>query len=124
MPISCDLVHAPRSIRLTVTGEWPGIEELQQLRQRLVAEGHLTPATRALFDIRMVATTPMVGDVAKIVAAAVKQGGLPFQRAYLIAAAVQYGVVRQMQALAPPAISIEIFTNEAEANTWLSSGAA
>jgi hypothetical protein len=102
-----------------VSGEWPGIEELRDLRQQLVSRGDLTPETKVLFDIRMVATTPMVSDVAEMVAAAVQQGGLPFQRAYLVAAAVQYGVVRQMQALAPPPISIEIFTSEAEATTWL-----
>ena len=104
-----------------VTGEWPAITELAAVRQHLISTGQLTAQTRVLFDIRMVASVPPYSKVEEIVGAAMKQGGLPLRRAYLVGSAVQHGVVRQMQALAPPQISIEIFTNEAEAVSWLSS---
>ena len=120
MPISCDVDEAPRAIRLVVTGEWPPINELAALRQHLIETGHLTAQTRALFDIRMVTSVPPYSQVKEMVGAAMKQGGLPLRRAYLIGAAVQHGIVRQMQALAPPQVSVEIFTNEAEAAQWLS----
>ena len=120
MPIACDLDDAPRSIRLTVTGDWPSIVELGALRQQLIAAGQLTDQTRGLFDLRMVASVPMYSQVQEIVAAAMKQGGLPLRRAYLVGASIQFGLVRQMQALAPPQISIEIFTDEAAARSWLS----
>ena len=121
MPISCDARDAPRAIRLTVTGEWPPITELAALREQLIATGQLTRETKALFDIRMVASVPPYSKVQEMVGAALKQGGLPLRRAYLVGTAVQHGVVTQMQALAPPQISVEIFTNEAEAVAWLSS---
>jgi len=121
VPISLDISDAPRAIRLTVTGEWPPITELTEIRQRLISSGQLTTKTRALFDIRMVASIPPYSSVEGMVGAAMKQGGLPLRRAYLVGAAVQHGIVRQMQALAPPQISIEIFTNETEAVSWLSS---
>ena len=120
MPISCDLEDAPRSIRLTVTGEWPPIAELAAIRQQLIDNGHLTEHTKGLFDVRMVASVPRYSDVQEIVAAAMKQGGLPLRRAYLVGASIQFGLVRQMQALAPPQISIEIFTDEASALAWRS----
>ncbi len=104
-----------------MSGEWPPIAELAAVRQGLITAGHLTDQTRALFDIRHVASVPPYFQVKDMVEAAMKQGGLPLQRGYLIGAAVQHGVVRQMQALAPPQIHIEIFTNEAEAASWLAS---
>jgi len=121
VPISLDISDAPRAIRFTVTGEWPPITELTEIRQRLISSGQLTLQTRALFDIRMVASLPPYSSVEEMVSAAMKQGGLPLRRAYLVGAAVQHGLVRQMQALAPPQISIEIFTNETEAVSWLTS---
>jgi hypothetical protein len=124
VPISCDLDDAPRSIRLTVTGNWPSIAELGAIRQQLISTGLLTEKTKGLFDLRMVASVPMYSQVAEIVGAAMRQGGLPLQRAYLVGTSVQYGLVRQMQALAPPQISIEIFTHEMEALEWLSNSKA
>jgi len=103
-----------------VTGDWPSIAELGALRQQLIAAGQLTEQTKGLFDLRMVASVPMYSQVQEIVAAAMKQGGLPLRRGYLVGASIQFGLVRQMQALAPPQISIEIFTNEAAARSWLS----
>jgi hypothetical protein len=120
VPIRCDVDDAPRAIRLVVSGEWPPIGELAAVRQQLMSSGHLTVQTKALFDIRMVASVPPYSQVKEMVEAAMKQGGLPHRRAYLVGAAVHHGIVRQMQALAPPQISIEIFTNEAEAIAWLS----
>ena len=120
MPIFCDVDDAPRAIRLVVSGDWPAIAELTAVRQQLLSLGHLTVETKALFDIRMVASVPPYSQVKEMVEAAMKQGGLPLRRAYLVGAAVHYGIVRQMQALAPPQISIEIFTNAEEAVLWLS----
>ena len=119
MPFSLDIADAPRAIRFTVTGEWPPITELAEIRAGLISSGRLTKQTRALFDIRMVASIPPYSSVEAMVGAAMKQGGLPLRRAYLVGTAVQHGIVSQMQAIAPPQISIEIFTNETEAISWL-----
>ena len=121
VPISCDLDDAPRSIRFNVTGEWPSIAELGAIRQQLISTRLLTDQTKGLFDLRMVASVPKYSEVEEIVRAAMKQGGLPLRRAYLVGASVHYGLVRQMQAVAPPQISIEIFTDEKSAVRWLSS---
>lgn len=118
--MSCDVQGAPQFIRYAVTGEWPTIDEHRALRQALIEQGHLTRETRALFDIRMSATTPDYGEVRTMISAAMTQGGLPLRRAYLVGTAVQVGLVRQMQSLAPPSIAVEVFTTEAEAIAWLS----
>ena len=62
---------------------------------------------------------PSTHEVPAMIQAALKSGGLPLRRAYVVASAVQFGLVRQMQALAPPEIKVEIFFNESEALAWL-----
>jgi hypothetical protein len=121
MPIAVDTSKAPQLVRWTITGPWPGITEVGMVRERLIAEGHLTEATRGLLDIRNVETIPNYADVAPMIAAASRGGGLPWYRAYVVASAEQFGIVRQMKSLAPPGYKIEIFFNDAEALAWLGS---
>jgi hypothetical protein len=117
--MSVDVQQAPRFIRYTVTGEWPTIAEHREIRRGLIAQGLLTTATRGLFDIRMAASTPSYTEVGDIVTAAKDEGSLPLLRAYLVGTAVQHGLVRQMQALAPPSVVLDVFTDEREAMAWL-----
>ena len=119
MPIEIDTAGAPAFLRITLRGEWPTIEEQRAAREAAIAAGHLTADTRALIDFRDLTSTAAYSDVEKIVAAAVQAGGWPLFRAYLVGSAVQFGLVRQMKALAPPSIELEIFTNEEEAHVWL-----
>lgn len=119
MPIAVDTSEAPEFLRITLHGNWPTIDEQREVRQRLIASGQLTESTRALIDFRLLASTVAYTEVAKIVAAAIQDGGLPFHRAYLVGSAVQYGLVRQMKSIAPPHIALEIFTDEQEALMWL-----
>jgi hypothetical protein len=119
MPIDVDTSEAPHFVRWTITGAWPSIAEMRTVREQLAAASQLTPATRGLFDIRNVENIPSYTEVTSMVEAAMKSGGLPLVRAYLVASAEQFGIVRQMKSLAPPAIQVEIFFNEPEARAWL-----
>jgi hypothetical protein len=119
MPIDVDTSEAPSFIRINLRGEWPTIEEQGRVRHQLIESGQLTADTRALIDLRNVATTAGYSDVEHMIAAATKAGGLPLFRAYLVGSAVQFGLVRQMKALAPSPVELEIFTDEREAHIWL-----
>lgn len=119
MPIDVDTSEAPHFVRWTITGEWPSIADVRGVREQLLGAAQLTAATRGLFDIRHVEKIPSYTEVASMIEAAMKSGGLPLFRAYLVASAEQFGIVRQMKALAPPGIQVEIFFTEAEALMWL-----
>ena len=119
MPIACETSGAPATLKLTVTGVWPSIEEVGRLRRELIDAGRLNETTRALFDITNVESIPDYETARPIIAAAMKDNGWPLQRAYLVASSVQYGFVRQLQALAPPSIQLEIFFKETDAMRWL-----
>ena len=119
MPIDLDTSEAPSFIRVTLRGEWPTIEEQREARLQAMAAGHLTADTRALLDFRGLATTAGYSEVEPMIAAAMKDGGWPLFRAYVVGTGIQFGLVRQMKALAPPHIEIEVFTDEQEAQMWL-----
>lgn len=119
MPIDVDTAEAPTFIRITLRGEWPTLDEQRDVRQQLMKTGQLTAATRALIDFRELSSTANYTDVEKIIQSAMKDGGWPLFRAYVVGSAVQFGLVRQMKALAPATVELEIFTSEEEAHVWL-----
>lgn len=119
MPIDIDTSEAPAFIRITLHGEWPTIDEQREARLRLMNTGQLTEKTRALIDFRDLTSTAQYSDVERIIQSAMKDGGWPLFRAYVVGSAVQFGLVRQMKSLAPPNVELEIFTNEEEAQVWL-----
>lgn len=117
--IDVDTANAPAFLRITLRGAWPTIEEQRAARERAIAAGHLTRQTRALFDFRELSSIANYTEVEKMIEAAMKAGGVPLFRAYVVGSAVQFGLVRQMKALAPPSIELEVFTNEEDALLWL-----
>ena len=119
MPIVVDASEAPAFIRITLRGEWPTLDEQRDVRLRLMNAGQLTDKTRALIDFRDLSSTAQYSDVERIIQAAMKDGGWPLYRAYVVGSAVQFGLVRQMKSLAPATVELEIFTNEEEAHVWL-----
>jgi hypothetical protein len=119
MPIDVDTADAPTFLRITLRGEWPTLDEQRDARLRAIENGYLTATTRALIDFRELSSTANYSDVEKIVQSAMKDGGWPLFRAYVVGSAVQFGLVRQMKSLAPSTVEIEIFTNEEEAHVWL-----
>ena len=119
MPIEVDTSDAPQFVRWTITGDWPSVAEVRSVREQLIAKAQLTEATRGLLDIRFVKNIPSYSDVTTMIQAAMKAGGLPLYRAYVVGSAEQFGIVRQMKALAPSSIQIEIFFNDADALMWL-----
>ena len=120
MPIDVGTSEAPSFIRVTLRGEWPTIEAQRRTRQQAMAAGHLTAETRALIDFRELASTARnYSEVEQIIASAMQDGGWPLFRAYVVGSAVQFGLVRQMKALAPAHVELEIFTNEQDAHIWL-----
>lgn len=120
MAVVTHTAEAPGFIRVTVRGPWPSIKEMRQLWTGLIRTGHLTVETRALIDIRYVDSTPHYGEVREIVAAALEHSAWPLRRAYLVGSAVQFGLARQMQAMAPPPMQLQVFSVEREALQWLS----
>jgi hypothetical protein len=119
MPIDLDTSEAPSFIRVTLRGEWPTIDAQREARLRAIEAGHLTAETRALFDFRALETTAKHSEVEAMISAAMKDGGWPLYRAYVVGSAVQFGLVRQMKALAPSHVELEVFTDEQEAHVWL-----
>jgi hypothetical protein len=119
MPIAVDTSEAPSFLRITLTGEWPTLDQQREVRQRLLATGELTSTTRALLDFRNLTSTAPYTEVEKIIESAMKDGGWPLFRAYVVGSAVQFGLVRQMKAVAPSHVEIEVFTDEQEAHVWL-----
>lgn len=119
MPIDVETSDAPRFVRWTFTGPWPSIAEMRGVREQLINDQQLTHDTRALFDITNIETVPSYTEVAAMIEAAMKSGGLPLFRAYIVGSAEQFGIVRQMKSLAPAGIEVEIFFNESDALLWL-----
>lgn len=117
--IDVDIADAPAFLRITLRGAWPTIEEQREAREYAIAAGQLTRQTRALFNFRELSSIANYTEVEKMIEAAMKLGGVPLFRAYVVGSAVQFGLVRQMKTLAPPSIELEIFTNEEDALLWL-----
>ena len=123
MPIAVDTRSAPGLVRITFHGEWPAREDQLRVRQQLLADGHVTPATRVLIDLRPLgAITPRFEEVGPRITgdpSVAQPGVLPTYTAYLVGSAVQFGFVDQLKAYAPLHMKIEAFANEDEALTWL-----
>ena len=123
MPIDVDTRGAPRLLRITFTGEWPGRDEQVQIRRQLLADGTVTPTTRVLIDLRPLGSiAPRFEEVGpKLTGDAVVStpGVLPSYTAYIVGSAVHYGFVDQLKAYAPLHIKIEAFSSEDEALAWL-----
>ena len=119
MSIEVDTSYAPTRLRFVLDATWPTVGEHTRLRQRLIKAGQLTASTIALYDVRKAATYPGYEELQSIVNAA-QPAPWPRVRAYLTLTPVQYGVVRQFQALTDGCVEIQIFTNEAEADAWYS----
>jgi hypothetical protein len=117
MPISIDARRLPGILRLGLTGAWRSVEESRVLDGDLLESTSAGTETSALIDLRMLASLPPYTEVRTVMPLGCANWLV--RRAYLVASAVQFGMVRQMQALAPPGISIEIFFDETDALRWL-----
>ena len=119
MSFSVDSTRAPAILRITLIDDWPTVDEQRTWRAASVTAGILTPATRALIDIRRLANFTKLDDLSEMVSAAVKDAGWPLRRAYLASAGMQFAVARQFQMMVPESISVEVFTDEVAAENWL-----
>lgn len=119
MPFFVDSTRAPASLRITFADAWPTLDEQRAWRAASVKVGILTPVTRALIDMRALKNLPKFAELNEIVIAAVKDGGWPLNRAYLTNTGMQFAVARQFQMMVPESISIEVFTDEQAAESWL-----
>lgn len=88
------------------------------MHRRLHAKGLLTPATRALIDLRQ-AEVPKYQQAEQAVTTGVRNDAWPARCAFVIGSVVQYGFSRQLQSLAPIGAVIEIFADEDKALQWL-----
>lgn len=106
-------------LRITLGDEWPSLDEQRVWRAASIKAGYLTAATRALIDVRALKTFPKFAELNQIIAAAIRDGGLPLHRAYLATEGLQFGVARQIQMLAPESMAVQVFTDQREAEAWL-----
>ena len=116
MQILYDSEH--RILRITARGPWP-TAETHIAAQRELAALQLPPDAGVLIDLRNAErnTEPAYQDI--VSRARRGLGSLPARRAYVMRPGVQFGAARQIQALAPPGVTIEVFTDEAQALAWL-----
>jgi hypothetical protein len=119
VPLSADTSDAPRLLRVTVSGEWPSFDERAAFRRQLIADHHMQADTRALIDLRGLASLPAHGDVDAIVAAARRDGGLTRLHAYIVTTVDQMVLARMLKQSAGPGTIVEIFKDAQEAETWL-----
>ena len=89
--------------------------------QALIDQGLLTADTRTLIDLRLAGEAPRYDGLQRMVLAAERRDSWPLRRAYLVGSPTQFGVVRQMQAMAPATMKIDIFNVEGDALAWLAS---
>jgi hypothetical protein len=119
MPIEVDTSEAPALLRYRFIGPWPSIEEQSSVREKLIADGHLTAATLALMDARGLTGIADEDAIARTVAAALQRGGWPRRRAYLIDPAKHQHMIEQFQQLAMTTVTTAGFSDEQEALQWL-----
>jgi hypothetical protein len=119
MPIEVDTSEAPAFLRYRYTGPYPSIEEQALVRDRLIADGHLTRDTVALMDARQLEEVPDDDVLLRTVAAALQRGGWPRRRAYLIDPARHAQMIEQFKQLAMTTVTTAAFTDEREALAWL-----
>lgn len=112
--IGVDLSDSPNFIRFTLTGGWPTLEQQRQLRESLSATGELKAETRALIDLRELAS---LGPVDPVTSA--KGGLITRVQAYLVATAEQHHFARQCRIASGPGRVLEIFIEERAAVEWL-----
>ena len=119
MPIEVDTSEAPALLRYRFIGPWPSVEEQSNLREQLIADGHLTADTVALMDTRGLSSVADEDAIARTVAAALQRGGWPRRRAYLIDPAKHRHMIEQFQQLAMTTVATAGFSDEQEALEWL-----
>jgi hypothetical protein len=122
MPIEVDTSEAPAFLRYRFTGPFPSPEEQSVVRERLIADGHLTAETTALMDARNVENVPDDDVLARTVAAALQRGGWPRRRAYLIDPVRHAHMIEQFQQLAMTTVATAAFVDERVALEWLQHG--
>lgn len=121
MPIEVDTSEAPAFLRYRYTGPYPSVEEQSLVRERLIADGHLTADTVALMDAREVENIPDEDVLARTVAAALQRGGWPRRRAYVIDPARHADMIEQFKQLAMTSVTTAAFADEHDALAWLKS---
>ena len=121
MPIEVDTSEAPAFLRYRYTGPFPTVDEQSLLRERLIADGHLTAVSVAIMDVREVDAVPDDDVLARTVAAALQRGGWPRRRAYIIDPARHAHMIEQFKQLAMTSVTTAAFADEHDALAWLKS---
>lgn len=123
MSIQTEYDSLHQLLRVTVSGAWPTIAEQAAARQALLDEGRVTPDLAVLIDLRGVAerAAPDLGTVRRAVTLAVEQGTARVKRAFLTSSTAQLGTARMILELANVVLGakVGVFTDEAEAISWL-----
>ena len=113
VPIDVDSSDAPSFLRITISGEWPSVDDQRVVRDELLSGGRLTPASKVLVDLRGV-----TGAAEPAGFAGLKDGPVSRVQAYLVASAIQQQIARRFKQGAKSTL-VEIFTDEKDALEWL-----
>lgn len=121
MSVDIDTSRAPGLVRYTYDEHWPGLEEQERYRARLVSEGLLTSQTRLIVDLRRLKRLPFLADLRSTLNSVLASKALPRAVAIVAVEPAHYGVGRMAQAVAAEHTACEVFTDEHLALAWLES---
>ena len=106
-------------IRITLSGPWPGIDDLRRLRKDLDARGE---GNNVLADMRGVTGEFPYSEQIRSAVSMVRESktSAARRRAVLVGSDVQFGIARMFQSLLPG--EVEVFRDEEAAVAWLIEG--
>lgn len=117
MPIEVNTDEAPALLRIRCAGPVPSAQEQARVRAQLIADGHLTPDSVSLLDLRDIEGPFDAEAILHVIREAVRVG-MPRRRACLINPGIHLPILQQFQA-AVPWMSTAAFLDEREALEWL-----
>jgi hypothetical protein len=119
MPLNVDHTAAPRLLIYRYTGAAPSPEEQANVRQTLIAAGHLTGETLAVMDLRALQGMPTDEELKRTVALAMEDNAWPVRRAYVVLPWMHLPVIRAIESLTAGTITMAAFLTEQDALDWL-----
>jgi hypothetical protein len=120
MPFRVVSTEAPALLTITLSGDWPSVQEQREARRPLIEQGKMSRESKAIVNITGVTGLPRFNEVeAAMMAAETDVAMLPKRIALVVQPGANFGVGRMLQSMAPADLAIELFTDEASARDWL-----
>jgi hypothetical protein len=116
--IECDTHYAPE-ILICRFNSWPSLQEQNDLRARLIKDGHFQPHTSAVLDIRKLHDFPNPDRLADALAQAVGQNTVLRRVACVVETIPQTRFVESLAKMAPRRNVVAPFVTQDEALKWI-----